>query len=333
MPRFRTAILGCGGIANSHARALCSLPNVQLAAFCDIIPERAHDFSGRYAGGKGAVYADYHDMFEKEALDVVYICLPPFAHTVEVEVAAKIGVHVFIEKPIALDMDTADRMVKAVRRGKVKSQVGFLLRFGEASQAVRAMVDSGESGRAGLFVGKYFCNSPHTPWWRDKSKSGGQIVEQIIHVYDLARFFFGEVDSVYCGMDNLFHKRMADYTVEDVSACLMQFRNGAVGTIAATNGAIPGQWLSGGEMVFQNRTVYFHNANSATVHKTDTPSGSTVQISSQKDMAVAEAVDFLEAIQSDREAGIPMSEGAKTLELVLAARKSGETGKVVRLGQ
>lgn len=333
MPRFRTAILGCGGIANSHARALVSVPGVELAAFCDIIPQRAQDFSERYTGGKGKVYTDFHEMFKKERLDAVYICLPPFAHSDEVEAAAKRGVHVFIEKPIALDMDTANRMVRAVKRWKVKSQVGFCLRFGEASQAVKAMVESGESGRPGLFVGRYFCNSPHSPWWRDKSKSGGQIVEQIIHVYDLARFFCGEVEAVYCGMGNLFHTRMADYTVEDVSACVMQFRNGAVGTIAATNGAIPGQWLSAGEIVFQNRTVYLHNANSATIHKTDDLSGSTVQVSSQKDMMLAETLDFLEAIEHGREPSVPMSEGARTLELVLSARKSGETGRVVRLGR
>jgi len=330
---LRTAIIGCGGIAHAHARALGASGRAQLAAFCDIMPERARSFSDQYAQGKAATYGDWHEMFKKERLDAVYVCLPPFAHGDEVQAAARHGVHVFIEKPIALDMETADRMVKAVKAAKVKSQVGFCLRFGGAAQEIRRMAVSGQAGKPGLFVGRYFCNSPHSAWWRDKSKSGGQVVEQIIHVYDLARFFMGDVGEVFCAMDNLFHRGLRDYTVEDVSACVLRFKNGAMAAISATNGAIPGQWLSSAEVVFQNRTVYLSDANNATIHFTDAPFRSRSVIQSENDMMLAESLDFIEAIEKDRETSVPMIEGAKTLEVVLAAGRSAETGRPVRLGR
>jgi len=333
MARLRTAFIGCGGIANAHARALSATGRTELAAFCDIMPERARAFSDQYTQGKAPTYTEWHEMFKKERLDAVYICLPPFAHTDEVQVATKHGVHVFIEKPIALDMATAERMVKAVKAAKVKSQVGFCLRFGGASQEIRRMATSGEAGKPGLFVGRYFCNSIHSAWWRDKSRSGGQVVEQIIHVYDLARFFMGDVAEVFCAMDNLFHRAVRDYTVEDVSACVLRFKNGAIAAISATNGAIPNQWLSSAEVVFQNRTVYLSDANNATIHFTDAPFRSRSVVQSENDMMIAESLDFIEAIEKDRETTVPIIEGAKTLEAVLAAGRSAETGRPVKLGR
>lgn len=328
---FRIAFIGCGGIANAHARILKELPNVQLTAFCDLVKERAAQFKEIYGEGKGHVYTDFRKMYDRERVDVVYICLPPFAHTDEVERAAEQGVHVFIEKPIALDMDTANRMVAAVEQHKIKAQVGFLFRFGDAIEVVKEMIASGKAGEPGLFMGRYFCNSLHSPWWRDQSKSGGQVVEQIVHTFDIARYLMGDVASVYCAMDNRFHQDVADYTVEDVSATVLRFRNGAVGTVSGTNGAIPGKWLSDYKVVTRYITVYFDDANNAILHHTDSTSGKTTTIHSEKSVMEVETLDLLQAIEEDREPRTPMREGAETLRLVLAIAKSGETGEVVRL--
>ena len=103
MKRLRTAILGCGGFANRHAQNLISLPEeIELTAFCDHHEQNARAFSEKYTSGQGSIFIDPREMFEKAALDLVLICLPPFAHSDEVELAAQHGVHIFIEKPIAL---------------------------------------------------------------------------------------------------------------------------------------------------------------------------------------------------------------------------------------
>ncbi len=332
MKRYRVGILGCGGIANAHARAILKTGRMDFVAFCDIEEQRAKEFNERYAQGNAKVFTDYRKMLELTEMDILYICLPPFAHSDEVPLAAQAGIHILIEKPIALDMETANRMVQACREHKIKTQVGFMSRHGEAVLTVKQLLDSGEAGQPGLMVAWYFCNSLHSPWWRDKSKSGGQIVEQIIHTYDLARFFLGDPVSVFCHLDNLFHREVPGYTSEDVSATSIRFRSGAVATVAGTNGAIPGQWLNQYKLVTQNFTIDFANANNATLVQTNLPYARTLAIAADKDLFLAQTLDLLNAIETDGETLCPIEEGAKSLQLVLAARQSGETGQVVHLG-
>lgn len=333
MSKLRVGMLGCGGIANRHAAVIAAVEELEFAAFCDVDLDRARGFNERYAAGGARVFRDFHDMFEDVALDLVYICLPPFAHSDEVEVAAERGVHIFIEKPIALTLDLAGRMVEAVDKAGVKSQVGFMSRFGEASGLVRAMIQSGEAGPPGLFVGWYMCNSLHSPWWRDKSKSGGQIVEQIIHTFDLTRFFLGEPVSVTCYHNNLFHKNVENFTSEDVSATAILFNTGAVATVAGTDGAIPGKWINAYKLVTQRLTVDFEDPNNAVLHHTDQPWERRTAVTSTKDLFLAETLDLVHAIRTDGSTQVPMIEGYKSLELVLAASESGEEGRPISLGQ
>jgi predicted dehydrogenase len=330
MKKLRTAIIGCGGIAGAHARELATIDGVQLVAFCDIEENRAKEFSERFTQGAARVYTDYERMYAKEGLNLVYICLPPFAHGNEVELAAKNGVHIFIEKPIALDMNSASRMARAAARAKVKSQVGFVLRFGEAIQRAKQAVESGECGRMALMTARYMCNFSGNWWWRQKDKSGGQIVEQIIHIYDLARYLLGEPKSVFCRLDNILHKRESDYGIEDTSSALISFRSGAIGSISAINGAIPGRWLHPFEIVAEKRTILFDDMNNATIYFTDQGWSAKADIRSDKPCMRAEALDLINAIRNDRQTVAPIEEGVKTLRLVLAARESGETGKEVQ---
>ncbi len=331
MPKHRVGILGCGGIAHAHARTIQQVDRLQMVAFCDVIQERAAQFNAEYAGGEGQAFTDYRRMYDEANLDIVYICLPPFAHTRNVEDAAKRGIHVLIEKPICLDMRQANSMARACEKAGIKTQVGFMNRHGDAVRAVKAMLDGGEAGPPGIMIASYKCNSLHSPWWRDRTKSGGQVVEQIIHTFDIIRFFLGQPKSVFCHMDNLFHRRVRTYTVEDVSATSIQFANGAVASVAGTNGAIPGQWLNEYELIAKNITVRFQDMNNATIHHTDAAPVRRTTINSDKSVFLAETLDLLRAIEKGGKTACPMREGAETLRLVLAVAKSGQTGQVVKL--
>ncbi|MGC8601542.1 MAG: Gfo/Idh/MocA family protein [Thermoprotei archaeon] len=328
---LRAGIIGCGGVANTHATNLSKNPEVKLVAFCDVIEKAAIDFNQKYAAGKANVYTDYVQMLEKEKLDVVYICLPPFAHKDEVQVAAENGTNIFIEKPIALSEELASKMVASVRAHKVKSQVGFMFRHGSAVERVKQMMDEGKIGAPSLFIGRYFCNSLHSNWWREKEKSGGQIVEQIIHVYDMARYLAGEPIKVMAEMDNLFHKDVERYTAEDVSSSIIKFKGGAIGSISATNTAIPNRWISDWYLVTKNATIYFESANTATITWTNETWPPEEKITSNKEIYNAETLDLISAIKEDREARVPIEEGYLSLKLVLAVRRAAEEGIAVKL--
>jgi predicted dehydrogenase len=329
---LRVGILGCGNFANMHAKISTSLPDdVELVAFSDCHEEKARAFSEQYTQNRAAVFTDHHTMFDKANLDLVLICLPPYGHTDEVEQAAEHGIHMLIEKPIALDAEQAWRMVEAVERTKIKTQVGFMFRFGEAIEQLKSFLTSGTSGPAGLMSARYFCNNLHAPWWRMKDKSGGQVVEQAIHMFDLLRYLLGDVDAVYSRQENLFHQDVEDYTIEDVSATVVSFKSGALGVVYATNGAIPGKWINDYRVVTQKITADFNNSNTATFYFTAEIDKPPLAIASEKDFRRAQMIDLIQAIKTDGETRTPMREGAQTLDLVLAAARSNELRTEVRL--
>jgi predicted dehydrogenase len=332
MPRLRTAILGCGNIAHRHAQNLVALEDdVELVAFCNRTVEKALAFSEQYTGGNGAVFAEHHAMFDTVDLDLVVICLPPYAHSDEVELAAERGVHIFIEKPIALTSEQGWRMVEATAEPEIKTQVGFMYRFGEAVEFLKALLDDGTVGAAGLMSGRYFCNALHASWWRMRQKSGGQLVEQVIHLVDLMRYLLGEPESVYSRQANLFHRHLSDYTVEDVSATVIAFKSGALGVICATNGAIPGRWINDYHVVAQNLTAEFSDANHATFHFTAEPERPPQIISAETDYHQAEMLDLLNAIRTNGQTRTPIREGALSLDLALSAARSADRGLPVEM--
>jgi predicted dehydrogenase len=331
MTPLRVGILGCGGFAHVHAQIALSLPEeMTLVAFSDRNDWKVRDFQTKYAP-EAAVFTDHYAMFEQANLDLVIISLPPYGHSDEVQLAAGRGVHILIEKPIALTSEDAWRMVEATERAGIKTQVGFMFRFGEAIERFKAMQAAGETGAIGLMSARYFCNALHAPWWRMRDKSGGQVVEQVIHMFDLMRYLMGDPVSVYSRQTNLFHQDVPDYTIEDVSATIVNFKQGEMGVIYATNNAIPGKWINDYRIVAQRLTADFQNANTATFTQTDKPDNPVTTIESTRNFRQQQMMDLINAIRTDGQTRTPMIEGAKSLDLVLAARRSSELRAEVQL--
>jgi predicted dehydrogenase len=234
-----------------------------------------------------------------------------------------------IEKPIALDLSQAVAMADQVRESGVKSQVGFMYRFGDAVSHLKMQARSRQIGQSGFFVGRYACNSLHSWWWRDREKSGGQTVEQVIHLFDMTRCFLGEPVEVYSVQDNMFHQSVADYTVEDASATIIRFVSGGIAVISATNGAIPNRWDYDWRLVLPGLTADFTHANQAVFHYTDRNYPATITIAAEKDLFLAETLDLLAAIREDRSPAVPIEEGVLSLNLVLAAANSAQQNQPV----
>jgi predicted dehydrogenase len=325
MKPLRTGLLGCGGFAHRHAALLASLPEeVELVAFCDRNAPKARAFAEQYTAGRAAVFTQHHALLDQADLTLLIICLPPYGHTDEVELAAARGIHLLIEKPIALTSEHAWRMVEAAERARIKTQVGFMYRFGEAVEQFKALQASGETGAVGLMSARYFCNSLHTPWWRVRAKSGGQLVEQAIHMIDLIRYLVGEPETVYARQANLFHRDVPGYTVEDVSACVFGFSRGALGVLYATNAAIPKRWIHDYRVVAHHLTAEFEDANRASFHFTATPDRLPLTIASERDIYRHQLLDLLHAIRTAGPTRTPIREGARSLDLALAATRSAD---------
>lgn len=328
MKPLRAGLLGCGGIAPRHAQAMAQLKDqVELVALCSRTEARARAFAEQYTAGRAAVYRDYRTLLDRARLDLLVVCLPPFAHADEVELAAERGIHLLVEKPIALTSKKAWSMVQVAERFGIKTQVGFMYRFGAAVERLKTHV---EPQAIGLFSAHYFCNSLHAPWWRAREKSGGQVLEQIIHLFDLMRYWLGEPVTVYSRQSNFFHRDVPDYTVEDVSATVFNFANGALGVIGATNGAIPNRWIKEWRVVTPNLVAEFTDWNHATFTHTDA-TARVESIASDQDVFLLQIQDLLDAIRTGGETRTPLRQGAQSLELALAAVRSAEIQTEVKL--
>ena len=328
MGKLRVGLIGCGNIGRIHMDRLKRIEEAEIVAFSDIVEERARIFSKEYGGGN--VYNDWRRMIERERLDIVYICLPPFAHKDEVMWAAENGVNIFIEKPIALNMDLASKMVRAVEKGGVKSQVGYNCRFGLSLDKAKHLIESGEAGEVGLAFALYWCHFLGGSWWRDKTKSGGEIVEQATHVYDALRYLCGDVDTVFGFNNKKFWVDVPDLTIEDVSSSTFKFKSGAVGSIVATTWGVPSKWWIRWMIATKNYTMESTDINTLTLYSTREPL-KIETLSEERDTYLLESMDLIKAILQDQETRTPISEGAKTLEFTLAAMRSMETGKPVHL--
>ncbi len=332
MSRLRIAILGCGNYANRHAQYLAQMQDeCELVAFCDRHDEKARAFSAQYAGGRAEVFSDFRAMLDRQALDGLVIAVPPYGHSDEVERAAERGIHILIEKPIALTPEHGWRMVEAAEKAGIKTQVGFMYRFGEAVERLRDMIASGEAGPVALMSARYFCNALHADWWRDRTKSGGQLFEQVIHMFDLLRFVAGDAAAVYSRQENLFHQDVPGYTVEDVSATVVSFASKALGVVYATNNAIPGKWINDYRVVARYLTADFADANHATFTFTGGEERPPLVIASDRDFRRRVIEDWLNAIRTGGETRTPIREGAKSLDLVWAATQSNERRAEVAL--
>ena len=328
MSRLRVGLLGCGGIAVRHAGAIKALGDrMELVACCGRDAERTRAFASEHGAQP---FVDLEAMLDAAELDLLVATLPPYARSGEIERAAARGVHLLVEKPIALEMDAADAMVRAVEASGVVAAIGFMYRFGDAVRRWTALADAGETGRVGLYTGSYHCNALHSAWWPVKAKSGGQIVEQVIHQIDLIRLIMGEPDCVYARAANLFHRETPGYDVEDLSTIVFGWDDGRYASLSASNIAVPGRWQKEWFVAAERMTARFSGWNDALFTRTagevvdETVGGST-------DPFVAQLADVEEAIRNGRAPRVPLREGPATLRLALAARQSADERREIRL--
>lgn len=207
----------------------------------------------------------------------------------------------------------------------VSAAIGFMYRHG---QAVKAWHDA-DTGRVGMMAAAFQCNHLHADWWRIEAQSGGQILEQLLHLIDLVRNFMGEPDTVYARRARLFHAEPG-YDVEDVSAMIFGWDDGRIATLNANNIAVTGIWHKEWALFAERMTGRFSGWNDAEF-RASSGSGETVSIAGETSPFVAQLADLASAIRDQRPPLVPMREGAATLRLALAARQAADEKRELRL--
>ena len=239
LKKIRFGILGCGMIAGTHAAAIESLEDAELAGAADFNPEAAERFGKKYGA---CAYSSEQEMLEDERIDVICVCTPSHCHAEYAIRALRAGKHVVLEKPMALNTAEADRVIAAVKESGRLLTVISQLRFSEDIQHVRQLIRKGAFGRV-IFVNLSMCYWRSEEYfsasrWRGRMafEGGGALMNQGIHGIDLMQHILGEPRVLKGKIDTMHHA----VEVEDAAMALIEFENGAMGMIQASTCTWPG---------------------------------------------------------------------------------------------
>ena len=227
MNKLRVAVIGCGRISVRHFAAILDSPYADLAACCDIRSERAENAAKQY-GCKA--YTDYVRLLDEVRPDAVHICLPHYLHSKAAIAAFERGSHVLTEKPMDIDLTSAEKAASYAEKCGLQFGVVMQCRYNDSVRFVKQALDSGKLGkilsaRSTLTWARpdsYYLESDWKGTW-DK-EGGGVVIDQAIHSIDLVNWLIdSEPETVSCSMANRGHTSVQ---VEDSAEGLITYKNG-----------------------------------------------------------------------------------------------------------
>ena len=356
--KLKIGIIGCGGIANQKHfpslkinSALC-----EMAAFCDIIEERAVKAAKEYGTGNAKVYTDYHNLLADPAIDVVHVLTPNRAHAQIVIDAFEAGKHVMCEKPMAASGEDAERMVEAWRKSGKKFTIGYQNRFRPDVWSLHAACKDGDLGDI-YYATAHALRRKAVPTWGvflDKEKQGGgPLIDIGTHALDM---------TLWC-MDNYepksvsgqaFHKMgsqtdgnlwgpwdPAKYDVEDSAFGFIKMKNGAVVYLESSwilnikESREASTTLCGtkaGADIFVNGDIAYYRSNHGILtQELNSAKGEVAYFDSADASApgALEAKQWLECIINDTDPVVLPEQALVVTKILEAVYISSETGKEV----
>jgi predicted dehydrogenase len=343
---MKYALIGCGRISTNHIKAALN-NKLQIVGVCDILSEKMEDILKKHELEKDATihrFTDYKELIEKEQPDLVSIATESGSHAEIALYCIDLGVNVIIEKPMAMSMEDANKIIELSEKKNVKVSACHQNRFNVAVQELRKALETGR-------FGKISHGSIHVRWNRNKGyydqapwrgtwiQDGGALMNQCIHGIDLLRWMMGnEVEEVYGATRQQFH----DYLeAEDVGMAVVKFKNGAIGTIEGTTNVYPKNLEETLYLFGENGTVKIGGTSTNNI---DVWNFSDETEEDNKNKGLEEVTsnvygnghtslfaDVIDAIQSDRKPYVDAVAGRNALEMILAIYKSQKTGQPVKL--
>ena len=343
---MKYALIGCGRISTNHIKAAVN-NNLDIVAVCDVVPEHMEEVLAKHGLEKDSAikrYTDYKKMIQENALELVSIATESGLHAEIALYCIENGINVIIEKPMAMSLKDADRIIALSEEKQVKVCACHQNRFNIAVQEMRKALESGRFGRLshGSIHVRWNRNQNYyaqAPWRGTWAQDGGALMNQCIHGIDLLRWTFGdEVEEVYGQTRQQFH----DYLeAEDVGMAVVKFKNGAIATIEGTTNVYPqnleetlyvfgekGTVKLGGKSVNNIDVWDFEDECEADQQKKGLEETTSNVYGNGHTSVFA---DMIDAIENNRKPYIDAHAGRNALEMVLAIYKSQKEGKPVKL--
>lgn len=341
MKKYRVAVIGCGSIARMrHLPEYQANPNVEIVAVCDIVPERVKETAEQYGA---EAFTDYQVLLEHIKPDIVSVCLPNYLHAPVSIAALEAGAHVLCEKPMATSYEEGLAMIEAAKANDRHLMIAHNQRFVASHQKAKELIEAGELGKIYSFRTAFGHGGPEgwsidgkESWFFKKEEAFiGAMGDLGVHKSDVIRYILGEEFTEVAAMVETNAKD--DSTVDDNAVCLLKSESGIIGTLTASwayntnednSTVIYGEK---GTLRLEDDPTYSLIANYTDGRKVNYELGQ-IQSNDAGGQTSSHVVDhFVDAIQNDRAPLITGEEGLKSLNIILAALESSETGKRVKI--
>lgn len=340
------ALIGCGRIATNHMKAAVN-NKLKIVAVCDVLPEAMENLLAKHGLEQDTSikrYTDYKQMLAENEITLVSIATESGIHAEIALHCIDCGVHVIIEKPMAMSMEDAEEIIRRSEEKGIKVSACHQNRFNVAVQELRRALEGGRFGRLshGSIHVRWNRNENYytqAPWRGTWAQDGGCLMNQCIHGIDLLRWMMGdEVEEVYGVTRQQFH----DYLqCEDVGMAVVKFKNGAVGTIEGTTNVYPRNLEETLYLFGETGTVKIGGTSTNNI---DVWNFADESAADEKNKGLQEATanvygnghtslfaDVIEAIEQDRKPYVDAVAGRNALEMILAIYQSSASGIPVKL--
>lgn len=231
---LRVAIVGTGNISNAHIQGYLTFPErCQIVALVDIYPEKAQEKKERYGLKDAQVYDDHHKILDRDDIDLVDVCTPPYVHA-EISInCLKAGKNVLCEKPMAASLEECDAMIRAMKESGKMLSIVAQNRFRTGYMNLKKVLESGLAGEIVHAEADSFWWRGHNYydlWWRGtwEKEGGGCTLNHAVHHIDMMNWMMGMPEEIQAVMTNTSHDNAE---VEDLSIAILRYPNGALGQI------------------------------------------------------------------------------------------------------
>jgi inositol 2-dehydrogenase len=322
--KLNVGVIGLGRLGKVYARYFAyQIPNARLAAIADIDPA-AVESTARELDVEAA-FTNYHDLLDGKKVDAVAIITSTKMHHEVVIAAAKAGKAIFCEKPLSISLEESNEMLKVIDQTKVFFHMGFMRRYDPGYAAAKKKIEDGAIGTAVVF--KSSSRDPFRPAleYAHPANSGGLILDMGIHDFDLARWFMGEVKSVYSIGGTLAYPEMKPIGDIDNAIVSLYFTSGALGSvdlsrngtygydirteILGTNGSVQIGYLRETPILLMKKEGIIHDAVPYFFERFERA-------------YLAQLKSFVETYLEGKEPAITCADGIAALKIALTATRS-----------
>lgn len=233
MPKLTFAVVGCGQIGSRHLEVIKKEPNAELVALCDIDTEKLRNLKKEY--NDVSLFEHYEKMLSETDVDVVSICTPHRLHSEMSIKAAEHGIHILVEKPMALTSEKSQEMIDVAKKNNVRLFVVKQNRYNKPIALTKKALSEKKLGniymvQCNVMWNRYKGYYSNSSWRGRKELEGGALHTQVSHFIDLLVWWFGDLEKAKTIMDTLHQ----DVEIEDCGVSALRFKSGVIGSLLWT---------------------------------------------------------------------------------------------------